>query len=168
MRNTRKSGRLLWRKKSLHPTIRSGRGSRTNTNTSHQIQVQVIEAHGTGRLMAEQRSAQLIQPGAAAAVIAVGLAYRDRNVTFTVYQHWCTQRWTREVSKYDRSACKQNLYSLSRGSSSPHARTSRALSCTGPRLATLGGSAPHRAELPVSQFPGGAYLCPGSWGTCGR
>jgi hypothetical protein len=33
--------------------------------------VQVIEAHSTGRLMAEQRSAQLIQPGAAAAVIAV-------------------------------------------------------------------------------------------------
>jgi len=31
----------------------------------------VIEAHGTGRLMAERRSAQLIQPGAAADVIAV-------------------------------------------------------------------------------------------------
>jgi hypothetical protein len=32
-----------------------------------------------------------------------------------------------------------------------------------PRLATTGGSSPHRAELPVSQFPGGAYLRPGDW-----
>jgi hypothetical protein len=29
---------------------------------------------------------------------------------------------------------------------------------TRPRLATGGGSSPHRAELPVSQFPRGAYL----------
>src|ERR1700686_394266 len=65
--------------------------------------------------------------------------------------------------KYDRSACKQNLYSLSRGNSSTYARAGCALSCTGPRLATTGGSSPHRAELPVSQFPGGAYLCPGDW-----
>src|SRR5882762_6160581 len=29
---------------------------------------------------------------------------------------------------------------------------------TGPKLATGGGRSPHRAELPVSQFPRGAYL----------
>jgi hypothetical protein len=59
--------------------------------------------------------------------------------------------------------CKQNLYSLSRGSSSPHARASSALSRTGPRLATVRRSSPHRAGLPVSQFPRSAYLRPGSW-----
>ena len=51
-----------------HPrlTIRSGRGSRTNSNTSHQIQVRVIEADSAGRGRgAGHRSAQLIQPGAA-------------------------------------------------------------------------------------------------------
>jgi Fe-S-cluster-containing hydrogenase component 2 len=32
-----------------HLTLRSGRGSRKNSNTAHQIQVQVIEADSTGR-----------------------------------------------------------------------------------------------------------------------
>ena len=36
-------------KKRPRLTLRSGRGSRTNSNTSHQIQVQVIEADSTGR-----------------------------------------------------------------------------------------------------------------------
>jgi ferredoxin len=31
-------------KKRLHPTLRSGRGSRTSSNTSYQIQARVIEA----------------------------------------------------------------------------------------------------------------------------
>src|SRR5664279_4181933 len=43
MRNTRKSGQILWSKKRPRPTLRSGRGSRTNSNTSHQIPAQVIE-----------------------------------------------------------------------------------------------------------------------------
>src|SRR5665647_3042782 len=43
MRNTRKSGQILWSKKRSRPTLRSGRGSRTNSNTSHQIPAQVIE-----------------------------------------------------------------------------------------------------------------------------
>ncbi len=30
-----------------HPTLKSGRGSRTNSNTSYQIQARVIEANGT-------------------------------------------------------------------------------------------------------------------------
>src|ERR1700738_3535745 len=44
MRNTRKSGQILWSKKRPRPTLRSGRGSRTNSNTSHQIPARVIEA----------------------------------------------------------------------------------------------------------------------------
>src|ERR1019366_7312152 len=44
MRNTRKSGQILWSKKRPRPTRRSGRGSRTNFNTSHQIPARVIEA----------------------------------------------------------------------------------------------------------------------------
>src|SRR5260221_5931754 len=44
MRNTRKSGQILRSKKRPHPTLRSGRGSRTNSNTSYRIQARVIEA----------------------------------------------------------------------------------------------------------------------------
>src|SRR6266540_3639484 len=44
MRNTRKSGQILRSKKRPQPTLRSGRGSRTNSNTSYQIQARVIEA----------------------------------------------------------------------------------------------------------------------------
>src|SRR6202023_1677470 len=44
MRNTRKSGKILRSKKSARPTLRSGRGSRTNSNTSRQIPARVIEA----------------------------------------------------------------------------------------------------------------------------
>jgi 4a-hydroxytetrahydrobiopterin dehydratase len=52
--------------------------------------------------------------------------------TFTVCQPWCSQRLTREVRKYDQSACKQNLYSLSRGNSSTYARAGCALSSQAP------------------------------------
>src|SRR3954462_9768357 len=44
MRNTRKSGQISRSKKPPRPTLRSGRGSRTNSNTSHQIPARVIEA----------------------------------------------------------------------------------------------------------------------------
>src|SRR6202051_4651874 len=44
MRTTQKSGQILRSKKRPHPTRRSGRGSRTNSNTSHQIPARVIEA----------------------------------------------------------------------------------------------------------------------------
>src|ERR1019366_5384865 len=44
MRNTRKSGQILWSKKCPRPNLRSGRGSRTSSNTSHQIPGRVIEA----------------------------------------------------------------------------------------------------------------------------
>src|SRR6476660_7569635 len=44
---TRKSGQILRSKKRPHPTLRSGRGSRTNSNTSYQIQARVIEPDGT-------------------------------------------------------------------------------------------------------------------------
>src|SRR5260370_24329295 len=43
MRNTRKSSRILRSKKRPRPTLRSGRGSRTNSNTSRQIPARVID-----------------------------------------------------------------------------------------------------------------------------
>src|SRR6202047_5573165 len=44
MRTTQKPGQILWSKKRPRPTRRSGRGSRTNSNTSRQIPARVIEA----------------------------------------------------------------------------------------------------------------------------
>src|SRR6266511_915913 len=43
MRNSRKSGQILRSKKRPRRTLRSGRGSRTNSNTSRQIPARVIE-----------------------------------------------------------------------------------------------------------------------------
>src|ERR1700674_5890203 len=72
MRNTRKSGQILRSKKRPRPTLRSGRGSWTNSNTSHQIPARVIEADSARAVwVPDPRSAQLIQPGAAAAVVTV-------------------------------------------------------------------------------------------------
>src|SRR5262249_59707125 len=44
MRNTQESGQILRSKKRPRPTGRSGRGSRTNSNTSRQIPARVIDA----------------------------------------------------------------------------------------------------------------------------
>src|SRR5215471_4579569 len=44
MRNTQESGQRLRSKKRPRRTIRSGRGSRTNSNTSRQIPARVIDA----------------------------------------------------------------------------------------------------------------------------
>src|SRR5262249_33125911 len=44
MRNMRKSGQRLRSKKRPRPTLGNGRGSRTNSNTSHQNPARVIEA----------------------------------------------------------------------------------------------------------------------------
>src|SRR5690242_19542382 len=44
MANTQGLGRISQSKKHLRPTLRSGRASRTNSNTSHPIPVRVIEA----------------------------------------------------------------------------------------------------------------------------
>src|SRR5260221_12524822 len=72
MRNTRKSGQVLRSKKRPRPTPRSGRGSRTISNTSHQIPARVIEADSARAVwVPDPRAVQLIQPGAAAAVITV-------------------------------------------------------------------------------------------------
>src|SRR5580704_6278619 len=72
MRNTRKSGRILRSKTRPRPTLRSGRGSRTNSNTSHQIPARVIEADSVRAVwVPDPRSAQLTQLGAAAALITV-------------------------------------------------------------------------------------------------
>src|SRR6516162_7612807 len=61
MRNTRKSGQILWSKKRPRPTLRSGRGSRTNSNTSHQIQARVIEAGASAVQAPEACRRRLIQ-----------------------------------------------------------------------------------------------------------
>src|SRR5215510_12682173 len=44
MRNTQESGQILRSKKRSRRTLRSGRGSRTNSNTSRQIPARVIDA----------------------------------------------------------------------------------------------------------------------------
>src|SRR5271166_6604761 len=46
MQNTRKSGQTLRLRKRRRPTLRIGRGSRTNSSTSHQIPARVIDAGG--------------------------------------------------------------------------------------------------------------------------
>src|SRR6516225_8940189 len=80
MRNTRKSGQILWSKKRPRPTPRSGRGSRTNSNTSRQILVRVIEADSA----------------------------RAATFTFAVCQPWCGRRLTRGASKMTEPATQQN------------------------------------------------------------
>ena len=65
-----KIGQILGSKKRCRLTLKSGRGSRTNSNTSRQIPARVIEADSARAVsVPAPRSAQLIQPGAAAAVI---------------------------------------------------------------------------------------------------
>src|SRR6516162_10978039 len=44
MRSTQESGQILRSKKRPRRTLRSGRGSRTNSNTSRQIPARVIDA----------------------------------------------------------------------------------------------------------------------------
>src|SRR5271170_6963556 len=110
MPNTRKFGQTSRSKKRPRPTPRSGRGSRTNSNTSHQIPARVIEADSERAVsVPDPRSAQLIQPGAAAAVITVPSIWFAEIVT-SLSQF--ASLWGKQ---YDRSSCWQNLYPLSRG-----------------------------------------------------
>src|SRR6478752_10478449 len=64
MRNTRKSGQRLRSKKRPHPTLRSGRGSRTNSNTSRQIPARVIEADSPSVVVYGGADMPLTGPGA--------------------------------------------------------------------------------------------------------
>src|SRR5262245_50272848 len=69
MRSTQESGQILRSKKRPRRTLRSGRGSRTNSNTSRQIPAPVIDAAydalaATG-FCAETRAQPLIAPLAA-------------------------------------------------------------------------------------------------------
>src|SRR5208282_1223760 len=108
MRNTRKSGQILRSKKRSRPTLRSGRGSRTNFNTSRQILVWVAEAESARALSApDPRSVQLIQPGAAAAVITLfnGLACGDRNITFAGSPALVRATVDTRSKQHDRSSC---------------------------------------------------------------
>src|SRR3989442_9319667 len=78
MRNTQESGQILRSKKRPRRTLRSGRGSRTNSNTSRQIPAPVIDAAydalaATG-FRAETRAQPLIAP------LAAGLYLRKRSV----------------------------------------------------------------------------------------
>src|SRR6266853_3437144 len=64
MRSTQRLGRISRSKKRPHPTLRSGRGSRTNSNTSRQIPARVIEADSVraiSRPLASTRPARLDQ-----------------------------------------------------------------------------------------------------------
>src|SRR5271166_675127 len=88
MQNTRNSGQTLRLRKRRRPTLRIGRGSRTNSNTSHQIPARVIELFW----VLDRRSAQRIQPGATAAAIAVRPAAWPAEIT-TSLLHFASGRW---------------------------------------------------------------------------
>src|ERR1700746_1703147 len=83
MRNTRKSGQILGSKKHPRPTLRSGRESRTNSNTSRQIPARVIEADSA----------------------------RAATFTFAVCQPWCGQRVTPFIpcAEIERPVCKARM-----------------------------------------------------------
>src|SRR5438105_14341305 len=118
MRNTQKSGQILRSKKRPRPTLRSGRASRTNSNTSHQIPGRVIEADSARAVsVPDPRSAQLIQPGAAAAVITVPPMAWLAEIVTSLSQSPALVRATVDTKgkQHDRSSCWQDLYSLSRG-----------------------------------------------------
>src|ERR1700682_2323921 len=126
MRNTRKSGQILRSKERPRPTLRSGRGSRTNSNTSHQILARVIEADSARAVwVLDPRSVQLIQPGAAAAVITVPSIGSPRSQhQFHSLPALVRAKVDTRGKQHDRSSCWQNLYSLSRGNTPTHARAS--------------------------------------------
>src|SRR5271163_150417 len=81
MPNTRKFGQTLRLRKRRHPTLRIGRGGRTNSNTSRRTPARAIEADST-----RNRSP------------FNGLARGDHNITFTVCQPQCGRRLTRGAS----------------------------------------------------------------------
>src|SRR5882757_7521046 len=131
MRNTRKSGQILRSKKRPRPTLRSGRGSRTNFHTSHQIPGRVIEADNARAVwVPDPRSVQLIQPGAVAAAITVPfqLVRGDRNITFAVCQPWCGRRLTRGASNMTEALASKTCAPCRGGI--PHSRASKLSSFT--------------------------------------
>src|SRR5437868_8993392 len=93
MRNTRKSGQILRSKKRPSRTLRSGRGSRTNSNTFHQIPARVIEADSARAIWVPDPRSGPTDPTARSSGRDHrpfnGLARGDRNITFAVCQPWC-------------------------------------------------------------------------------
>src|SRR5262249_21359462 len=78
MRNTQESGQILRSKKRPRRTLRSGRGSRTNSDTSRQIPARMIDAAydtlPAAGFCAEKRAQPLIAP------LAADLYLRKRSV----------------------------------------------------------------------------------------
>src|SRR5277367_1465304 len=145
MPNTRKFGQTLRLRKRRHPTLRIGRGGRTNFNTSRRTPARAIEADST-------RNHSPFN----------GLARGDHNITFTVCQPQCGRRLTRGASNVTEALASKTCTPC-RGGIPPLTRDKLSSFTHRPRTATCRGSSPHRAELPVSQFPGDAYLCSGDW-----
>src|SRR6267143_1893887 len=160
MRNTRKSGQILRSKKRPRPTPRSGRGSRTNSNTSHQIPARVIEADSARAVwVPDPRSVQLIQPGAAAAVITVPSIGSRRS------QHHFRSLPALVRAKVDTRGPSNMTEALAsktcapcRGGIPPLMREQAELLHAQAPDWQLAEEAHNRAELPVSQIPRGAYL----------
>src|SRR5258705_8725895 len=100
MRNTRKSGQILRSKKRPRPTLRSGRGSRTNSNTSHQIPARVIEADSARAVWVPDP--RPVQPGAVAAVItvpAIGSRRSQHIVKLRITFHLQRAAWAPDDAK---------------------------------------------------------------------
>ena len=118
-------------KKAPPPDSKEWEGKPDKPNTSHQIPARVIEADRARAVwVPDPRSAQLIQPGAAAAVITVpfnGLARRDRTSLRSLPALVRATVDTRG-KEHDRSSFRQNLYSLSRGNNVIDSTTSVASS----------------------------------------
>src|SRR4029450_9565180 len=94
MRNTRKSGQILRSKKRPHPTLRSGRGSRTNSNTSYQIQARVIETDSPSAVVYGGADMPLTGP-----IPEGGTFYRSTcGRTAPEYAVLCRSRWVQAGS----------------------------------------------------------------------
>src|SRR5215475_1212665 len=76
MRSTQESGQILRSKKRPRRTLRSGRGSRTNSNTSRQIPAPVIDAAYDALAATGFRAETRAQP----LTLAAGLYLRKRSV----------------------------------------------------------------------------------------
>src|ERR1700754_1550926 len=121
MLNSRKSGQILRSKKRPRPTLRSGRGSRTNFHTSHQVRGRVIEGGQRPRRMGAGPEIGPSDPTGRSCGrdhSSFNWFRGDRNITFAVCQPWCGRKLTRGASNMTealaRTPCRGGIPPLTR------------------------------------------------------